>query len=55
MNTLFFRLLDQKDKAAPLSEAVEAVRRGHSLNAVVHAVDPSSFRQVPGFRPLPTG
>ena len=48
MNTLFFRLLDQKDKAAALSEAVDAVREGHMRNAVVHAVDPASFRQVPG-------
>ena len=48
MNTLFFRLLDQKDKAAALSEAVDAVREGHMRNAVVHAVDPVSFRQVPG-------
>ena len=48
MNTLFFRLLDQKDKAAALSEAVDAVREGRLLNSVVHAVDPVSFRQVPG-------
>ena len=38
MNTLFFRLLDQKDKAAALSEAVDAVHEGHMRNAVVHAV-----------------
>lgn len=48
MNTLFFRLLDPEDKAAALSEAVDAVREGRLLNTVVHAVDPVSFRQVPG-------
>ena len=48
MNTLFFRLLDSGDKAAALSEAVGTVREGRLLNAVVHAVDPASFRQVPG-------
>ena len=48
MNTLFFRLLDQKDKAAALSEAVDAVREDRLLSTVVHAVDPVSFRQVPG-------
>ena len=48
MNTLFFRLLDSEDKAAALSGAVDAVREGRLLNAVVHAVDPASFRQVPG-------
>src|SRR5437016_4743788 len=45
---LCFRLLPYEDKATALSEAVVAVRDGHSLDAVVHAVDPASFRQVPG-------
>ena len=48
MNTLFFRLLSHEDKAAALSEAVAAVGEGRSLNPVAHAVDPASFRQVPG-------
>ena len=48
MNTLFFRLLDSGDKATTLSEAVDAVCDGRLLKAVVHAVDPASFRQVPG-------
>jgi hypothetical protein len=48
VNMLCFRLLPYEDKATALSEAVVAVRDGHSLNAVVHAVDPASFRQVPG-------
>lgn len=48
MNTLFFRLLQHEDKAAGLSEVLDAVRQGHARNSVVHAVDPVSFRQVPG-------
>jgi hypothetical protein len=48
MNMLFFRLLSHEDKATALSEAVAAVGEGHSINPVVHAVDPASFRQVPG-------
>jgi hypothetical protein len=48
VNTLFFRLLSHEDKAAALSEAVAAVSEGRSLNPVAHAVDPASFRQVPG-------
>jgi hypothetical protein len=48
VNTLFFRLLSHEDKAAALSEAIGAVRAGRTPDAVVHAVDPASFRQVPG-------
>jgi hypothetical protein len=48
VNTLFFRLLSHEDKATALSEAVAAVGEGHSLNPMAHAVDPASFRQVPG-------
>jgi hypothetical protein len=48
VNSLFFRLLSHEDKAAALSEAIGTVRTGHTPNAVVHAVDPASFRQVPG-------
>lgn len=48
MGTLFFRLLPYEDKAAALAEAVAAVREGRTLNPVIHAVDPASFRQVPG-------
>jgi hypothetical protein len=48
VNTLFFRLLDSGDKATTLAEAVDAVRENRMLNAVAHAVDPVSFRQVPG-------
>src|SRR5712692_2873677 len=45
---LCFRLLPYEDKATALSAAVVAVHEGASLNAVVHAVDPASFSQVPG-------
>src|SRR5262245_30120364 len=48
MQTLFFRLLNHEDKAATLADAIGAVREGHAANTVVHAVDPASFRQVPG-------
>ncbi len=54
--SLFLRLLPYEDKAAALAEAVAAVREGRTLNPstelragpVVYAVDPASFRQVPG-------
>jgi hypothetical protein len=48
MSTLFFRLLKHEDKAAGLSEALDAVRQGHTRNSVVHVVAPASFQQVPG-------
>jgi hypothetical protein len=48
VNTLFFRLLNHEDKAAALGDAISAVREGREANTVVHAVDPASFRQVPG-------
>jgi len=48
MNTLFIRLLKREDKAASLSEALEAVRQGDTPDSVVHVVDPVSFQQVPG-------
>jgi hypothetical protein len=48
VNTLFFRLLSHEDKATALSEALAAVREGCTRDSVVHAVDPASFRQVPG-------
>jgi hypothetical protein len=48
MHTLFFRLLNHEDKAAALGDAISAVREGREANTVVHAVDPASFRQVPG-------
>jgi hypothetical protein len=48
VNTLFFRLLQHEDKAAGLSEALDAVRQGHVRNSMVHVVDPVSFRQVHG-------
>jgi hypothetical protein len=48
VHTLFFRLLSHEDKAAALSEAIDAVRAGQTPDAVVHAVDPTSFQQVPG-------
>jgi hypothetical protein len=48
VNTLFFRLLSHEDKATALSEALAAVLEGYTLDSVVHAVDPASFRQVPG-------
>jgi hypothetical protein len=44
VSTLFFRLFGHEDKAEALSEALDAVRRGHTHNPVVHAVDPVSFR-----------
>lgn len=31
-----------------LGDAVSAVREGREANTAVHAVDPASFRQVPG-------
>lgn len=37
-----------EDKAAGLSEALEAVRQGQTHNTVAYAVGPASFRQVPG-------
>lgn len=46
--SLFLRLLPYDDKAATLTEAVVAIREGRTLNPVVHTVDPTSFRQVPG-------
>ena len=46
--SLFFRLLPYGDKAAALGRAVDVVREGRTLNGVVHMVDPTSFRQVPG-------
>jgi len=48
VNTLFFRLLKHEDKAAGLSEALEAVRQGQTHNTVAYAADPASFHQVPG-------
>jgi hypothetical protein len=48
VNTLFFRLLNHEDKAAALAEALGAVCEGRAANTVLHAVDPASFRQVPG-------
>ena len=47
MNTLFFRLLSHEDKAEGLSEALDAVSHCYAHNSVVHAVEPSSFRQMP--------
>jgi hypothetical protein len=46
--SLFLRLLPYDDKAAALTEAVATVREGRALNPLVHTVDPTSFRQVPG-------
>lgn len=48
MNMLCFRLLPYEEKATALSTAISAVQEGHTLDSVVHAVDPASFRQVPG-------
>lgn len=48
MNMLCFRLLPYEEKATALSKAISAVQEGHTLDSVVHAVDPASFRQVPG-------
>jgi hypothetical protein len=45
--TTFLRLLAADDKAAALRAAVAAVRAGHPAPDVF-AVDPASFRQVPG-------
>lgn len=45
---LFLHLLASEDKGDALLKAVEAARQGKALNPVVHAVDPTSFRQVPG-------
>ncbi len=47
MTTLFFRLLDQEDKAAALTRAVDQLAKGRETEAI-HVVDPDSFRQVPG-------
>lgn len=46
--TLFFRLLACDDKAAALAAAIATARDGRPPNPVVNAVDPASFRQVPG-------
>ena len=48
MNMLCFRLLSYEDKATALSTAISAVQEGHTLDSVVHAVDPASFGQVSG-------
>jgi hypothetical protein len=48
VNTLFFRLLNHEDKAAALGDAISALREGRGANTVVRAVNPASFRQVPG-------
>jgi hypothetical protein len=47
MSTLFFRLLKTDDKAAALADAVDALRAGQTAKDV-YALDPESFRQVPG-------
>ncbi len=46
--SLFFRLLPIEDKAEALAQSVAAVREGRKTDAVIHAVNPASFRQVPG-------
>ena len=49
MNTLFFRLLSHEDKAAALSASGRRrAARATPSDPVAHAVDPASFRQVPG-------
>jgi len=47
-HTLFFRLLSHEEKGAVLAEAVAAVREGKAVPGIVHSVDPTSFRQIPG-------
>jgi len=46
--TLFLRLLPYEDKSAMLSEAIESVSKGDTLNSVVHVADSTSFKQIPG-------
>lgn len=47
-HTLFFRLLSHEEKCAVLAEAVAAVREGKAVPGIVHFVDPTAFRQIPG-------
>lgn len=44
----FFRLLSSDGKASALTDALSAANEGGVINAVVYAVDATSFRQVPG-------
>lgn len=48
--TIFLRLLAAGDKAAALADAVAALRAGSpsTADADTYAVDPASFRQIPG-------
>ena len=48
MNRLFFLLFHHEDKAAALGDAISAVHEGREANTPMQAVDPASFRQVPG-------
>lgn len=47
MQTLFLRLLARDDKPAALADAVQRLRDGQPCPDA-HAVEPESFRQVPG-------
>src|SRR4051812_17467673 len=47
MATVFLRLLAHDDKPAALAQAVDRLRDGQA-SPDVYAVDPESFRQVPG-------
>jgi hypothetical protein len=46
--TLFLKLLPYEDKSWMLSEAIESVSKGYSLNSIAYVADPASFRQIPG-------
>ena len=45
---LFLRLLPYDDKSVALTEAINAVQEGCSLNSDTYVVDPVSFSQIPG-------
>ena len=46
--TTFLRLLESDDKAADIAQAVDAVRSGRAPTNSVFAIEPDTFRQVPG-------
>ncbi|MFB6287139.1 MAG: hypothetical protein ABEK03_11265, partial [Candidatus Bipolaricaulia bacterium] len=46
--SVFLRLLGEDDQPEALRASIEAVRQGRTDDDTVHAVDPSSFEQVPG-------
>ncbi len=46
--SLFIRLLTDEYKNSALTESLAAVREGNALEGVLYAVDPVSFKQIPG-------